>query len=415
MRTKFTPEYVLEMLKEIKTLCDQNKFNSIQFSKVYSSYLTFGKILESKGIFLNKTGKPTWIGIEPNLIMAKEVFRIYLENKKQIAENKKKIAENKKMNSISKEEYEIDSNKMPYIESLEKENSELKLKLQDLKENISDVIKVSKKETEIKDKKISELEFVIVELKKANGSLINQLGETQNQVFFDRDSLCSSNTYLNHRTNDLTQENVALKNKLKNAEDLLDGLKKELQIKCDLLEEKEIDSNKMPYIESLEKETEIKDKKISELEFVIVELKNANGSLINQLGTMQNKVFFDRDSLYSSNTYLNQKTKDLTQENVSLKNKLKNTEDLLDGLKNELRIKCDLLQEQEINSVCIEDLSKLNKKISEQKQKIIHLDKTLLEKDLIIQNLKSISVAERPSVSKKVKLFGIPIYSSETK
>jgi len=63
----------------------------------------------------------------------------------------------------------------------------------------------------------------------------------------------------------------------------------------------------------------------------------------------------------------------------------------------------------------IEDLSKLNKKISEQKQKIIHLDKTLLEKDLIIQNLKSISVAERPSVSKKVKLFGIPIYSSETK
>ena len=307
MRTKFTPEYVLEMLKEIKTLCDQNKFNSIQFSKVYSSYLTFGKILESKGIFLNKTGKPTWIGVEPNLIMAKAVLRIFLENKKQIAEKKKQIAENKKMDSISKEEYEIDSKKMPYIESLEKENSELKLKLQDLKENISDVIKVS------------------------------------------------------------------------------------------------------------EKETEIKDKKISELEFVIVELKNANGSLINQLGKMQNKVFFDRDSLYSSNTYLNHKTNDLTQENVTLKNKLKNAEDLLDGLKNELRIKCDLLQEQEINSVCIEDLSKLNKKISEQKQKIIHLDKTLLEKDLMIENLKSISIVKSPNVTKKIKIFGIPIFSSETK
>ena len=307
MRTKFTPEYVLEMLKEIKTLCDQNKFNSIQFSKVYSSYLTFGKILESKGIFLNKTGKPTWIGVEPNLIMAKAVLRIFLENKKQIAEKKKQIAENKKMDSISKEEYEIDSKKMPYIESLEKENSELKLKLQDLKENISDVIKVSEKETEIKDKKISELEVFIVEAKKAHGSLINQLG------------------------------------------------------------------------------------------------------------TMQNRQFFDRDNLFSSNTYLNKRTDDLTQENVSLKNKLKNAEDLLDGLKKELRIKCDLLQEQEINSVSIEDLSKLNKKIYEQKQKIIHLDKTLLEKDLMIENLKSISVVKSPSVSKNIKIFGISFYHSETK
>jgi hypothetical protein len=292
MKTKFNPVYILLMLQEVKQISDNNSFNTLIFSnflKKYPSFNNFKKILISKGLFESKLGVERWIGIEPNLIMAKEVFRIYLENKKQIAENKKKItenkkkiAENKKMDSISKEEYEIDSNKMPYVESLEKE-------------------------------------------------------------------------------------------------------------------------------------TEIKDKKISELEFVIVELKNANGSLINQLGTMQNKVFFDRDSLYSSNTYLNQKTKDLTQENVSLKNKLKNTEDLLDGLKKELQIKCDLLKEKEINSVSIEDLSKVNKKIYEQKQKILNLDKTLLEKDLIIENLKSISVAESPSVSKKVKLFGIPIYSSETK
>ena len=66
-----------------------------------------------------------------------------------------------------------------------------------------------------------------------------------------------------------------------------------------------------------------------------------------------------------------------------------------------------LLREQEINSVGIEDLSKLNKKISEQKQKIIHLDKTLLEKDLMIENLKSISVVKSPSVSKNIKIFGI--------
>ena len=298
MKTKFTPAYVLEMLKEIKTLCDQNKFNSIQFSKVYSSYLTFGKILESKGIFSNKTGKPTWISVEPNLVMAKAVLRIYLENKKQNAENKK-------MDSVTKEEYKIDSNKIPYIESLEKENSELKLKLQDLKEKISDVIKVSKKETEIKDKKISELELIIAEVKKAHASLVKQLGEIQNHQFFDRGNLTENNTYLNKLTNDLRNANIKLK----------------------------------------------------------IELNNKN-SIIN-------------------------------------------------GLKNELRIKCDLLEEQ-VSSVPKEDIT-LNKKIYEQKQKIINLEKALIEKDSMIKEFKSISIVKSPNVTKKIRIFGIPIYTLETK
>jgi len=83
MKSKDTPEFVLEMLKQIKNLCDQNKFDSIQFSKIYPSYLTFSKILETKGIFSENTGKPTWINIEPNLVMAKSVLKIFLENKKQ--------------------------------------------------------------------------------------------------------------------------------------------------------------------------------------------------------------------------------------------------------------------------------------------------------------------------------------------
>lgn len=289
MKTKFNPAYVLEMLKEIKTLCDQNKFNSIQFSKVYSSYLTFGKILESKGIFSNKTGKPTWISVEPNLIMAKEVFRIYLENKKQNAENKK-------MDSITKEEYEIDSNKMPYIESLEKENSELKLKkLQDLKE------------------------------------------------------------------------------------------------------------------------IEIKDKKISKLQQINAETKNANASLVKQLGEIQNHQFFDRGNLTENNIYLNQLTNDLRNANIKLKNELDNKKSKINVLKNELQIKCDLLEELQVSSVSIQDLSNLNKTIYEQKQKILNLDKTLLEKDLIIENLKSISIDKSPNVTKKIRIFGIPIYTSETK
>jgi hypothetical protein len=119
---------------------------------------------------------------------------------------------------------------------------------------------------------------------------------------------------------------------------------------------------------------------------------------------------------------LNEKTNDLTleivkfrDENIKLRNELSNEKSLLNGLKNELRIKCDLLEEKEISSVGMEDLSNLNKKIYEQKQKILNLDKTLLEKDLMIENLKSISVIKSTTVSKKVRLFGIPIYSLETR
>lgn len=364
MRTKFTPEYVLEMLKEIKTLCDQNKFNSIQFSKVYSSYLTFGKILESKGIFLNKTGKPTWIGVEPNLIMAKAVLRIFLENKKQIAEKKKQIAENKKMDSISKEEYEIDSNKMPYIESLEKENSELKLKLRDLKENISDVIKISKKETEIKDKKISELEVIIVEAKNANTSLVNQLGTMQNQQFFDRGNLFSSNSYLNKRTDDLTQENVSLKNKLKNTEDLLDGLKNELHIKCDLLEEQK--TNSIP----------------------IEDLSNFNKKI---------------DEL---NNIIEEKDKDILNSEIKIKivsKKLIEHEEALSDFHEKRKIRMQIITEKD------KIISELNELVSSQKEEISKLKEPQIKENIEDDNLVKIS-----SVKKKIRIFGIPVYSSET-
>jgi hypothetical protein len=74
-----------------------------------------------------------------------------------------------------------------------------------------------------------------------------------------------------------------------------------------------------------------------------------------------------------------------------------------------------LLEEQQVSSVSIQDLSNLNKTIYEQKQKILNLDKTLLEKDLMIENLKSISIVKSPNVTKKIRIFGIPIYTSETK
>jgi hypothetical protein len=289
MKTKFNPAYILLMLQDIKKMSNENCFDSVTFLIKYPSFKTFKKILISKGLFESKSGVEKWIGVEPNLIMAKEVFRIYLENKKQNAENKK-------MDSITKEEYEIDSNKMPYIESLEKENSELKLKkLQDLKE------------------------------------------------------------------------------------------------------------------------IEIKDKKISKLQQINAETKNANASLVKQLGEIQNHQFFDRGNLTENNIYLNQLTNDLRNANIKLKNELDNKKSKINVLKNELQIKCDLLEELQVSSVSIQDLSNLNKTIYEQKQKILNLDKTLLEKDLIIENLKSISIDKSPNVTKKIRIFGIPIYTSETK
>lgn len=88
MSTKFTPHYVLNMLQEVKRLSDQNKFNSTQFKKTYPSFYTFRKILIDKGLFNKKNGKEKWISIEPNIIMAKSIVRLYLERLEKLKEEK---------------------------------------------------------------------------------------------------------------------------------------------------------------------------------------------------------------------------------------------------------------------------------------------------------------------------------------
>lgn len=88
MSTKFTPHYVLNMLQEIKQLSDRNRFNSTQFKKTYPSFYTFRKILINKGLFNKKNGKEKWISIEPNIIMAKSIVRLYLERLEQLKEEK---------------------------------------------------------------------------------------------------------------------------------------------------------------------------------------------------------------------------------------------------------------------------------------------------------------------------------------
>jgi hypothetical protein len=76
------------MLQEVKRLSDQNKFNSTQFKKTYPSFYTFRKILINKGLFNKKNGKEKWISIEPNIIMAKSIVRLYLERLEKLKEER---------------------------------------------------------------------------------------------------------------------------------------------------------------------------------------------------------------------------------------------------------------------------------------------------------------------------------------
>ena len=88
MSTKFTPQYVLNMLQEVKRLSDQDRFNSTQFKKKYPSFYTFRKILITKGLLRKEKGNEKWISIEPNIIMAKSIVRLYLEHLEKLKEEK---------------------------------------------------------------------------------------------------------------------------------------------------------------------------------------------------------------------------------------------------------------------------------------------------------------------------------------
>jgi hypothetical protein len=89
MNTKFTPEYVLNMLQEIKKSSDQDNFYLSDYYKKYPSFHGFKKILINKGIISKEPKKPKWISIIPNIIMAKEVSRIFIENRKKYLEDLK--------------------------------------------------------------------------------------------------------------------------------------------------------------------------------------------------------------------------------------------------------------------------------------------------------------------------------------
>ena len=159
MRNKLTTDYILEMLKEVKSLCDTNAFNNTKFQKSHPHFNSILNVIQAKGIF-NKS-KNEFTHIEPNEIMAKEVFRLAMEERKELLENKK-------MTSFTKEEIRIDLERKSYFESLELQILEVK------KENLK-LKQVAEKDSNLKRK----LEDSLI----ANASLIKKIGEFQQASF----------------------------------------------------------------------------------------------------------------------------------------------------------------------------------------------------------------------------------------
>jgi hypothetical protein len=163
MRNKLTTDYILEMLKEVKSLCDTNSFNFGKFIKSHPHFNSILKAIETKGIY-NKS-KNEFTQIEPNNIMAKEVFRLVIEERKQ------NLAD-KKLTSISKEEVHIDLEKKSYFESLE-------LQILEVKQDNLKLKQVAEKNSNLK----RQLEDSL----NANASLIKKIGDFQQASFLRKE------------------------------------------------------------------------------------------------------------------------------------------------------------------------------------------------------------------------------------
>ena len=86
MKTKITPEYVLTMLKELKELVNQKRFMSTKFATKYPTYYVFQKFIYSKGLMKKVYNQEQWISIEPNIIMATELLKLYINYGKEVKE-----------------------------------------------------------------------------------------------------------------------------------------------------------------------------------------------------------------------------------------------------------------------------------------------------------------------------------------
>jgi hypothetical protein len=309
-----TPQSILEMLQEIKSLSDQDKFHSSKFLIKYPSFYQYRGILIRKGLFEKKLGREKWIGIEPNLVMAKAIIKLQLEHSRQLKEKR----------SMKKDElfddYPFNNNSI---------DATFPIKIYDDKDIL------------ISDKTEDTAFLVTSEEMKV---------------------LTDSNSSLKQQLEDL--------NKKHSSEEL----------KWSKFDKKEKDYENRLNVK--EQEIKILNQKIKELNFV---------------------VFEKNDSV-----------KHYVKANAILEKKIIENEELISNYRTKAEVKTKHLKEKEKLIIDINELvNSKNEKILELNQLIanqLEENKALKETESVINTITSTG-----SVKKIVKIFGIPIFSSETK
>lgn len=209
MKNKLTTGYILEMLKEVKSLCDTNSFNSAKFIKSHPHFNSILKVIQSKGI-LNKS-KKEFTNIEPNDIMAKEVFRLVLEERKELLDNVK-------MDSITKEEYKINSEKLASrVQSLQLELLHTKTDYKDLKDS---------KDQEIKtlNQKIKELNWIVEEKTDSVKHYVKANANLEQKIIENNELISNYKTKAEVRIKSLKEKEQSIAENL----DLVIGHKEEI-------------------------------------------------------------------------------------------------------------------------------------------------------------------------------------------
>jgi len=308
-----TPQSILEMLQEIKSLSDQDKFHSSKFLIKYPSFYQYRGILIRKGLFEKKLGREKWVGIEPNLVMAKAIIKLKIEHSRQLKEKR----------SIKKDElfdgHQDNVNFMGYLPY----------------------------------KFVGGKEIVISDENEDTAFLVNSENMKE---------LIDSNSSLKKQLEDLNKKYLSEESKWLKLEKNEKDYENRLNIK--------------------EQEIKILNQKIKEL----------------------NSVVYEK----------NDSVKHYVKANAILENKIIENDELISNYRTKAEVKTKHLKEKEKLIVDINEL------VNSKNEKILELNQLIanqLEENKALKETESVinTITSSDSVKKIVKIFGIPIFSSETK
>jgi len=179
-RKRHTPESMLNILNQIKDLCDKGKLVPKNLRPKIPCIYNVLFVLGNKGVISKKNKKYFWNGGQPNIYMAKEVIKENIKYQQQLLEKRLEREQNfQKYLQSRNSEMEIQSIKFDEIEHLN-ENEKFALEpTENTKTPIesSDKIKNKNKllQEEINDRKVE-----LKEVKENFRSLLDDLVEYRN-------------------------------------------------------------------------------------------------------------------------------------------------------------------------------------------------------------------------------------------